>query len=320
MLFRSGKVEPRDEILIKPQISGIITEIYREAGQTIKIGDPIAKVKVIPEMSQLSSAQSNVRQTKINLEQSEKEYARVCQLYENGVSAKEEFDKAITTFNTAKESAQNAIDNLEIVTEGISKRSGEFNNTMIRSTISGMILDVPVKVGNSVILSNTFNDGTTIAAVADMSDMIFKGSIDETEVGRIREGMPFQLSVGALQDLNTSAYLEYIAPKGTESNGAILFEIKAAINIPKSIFLRAGYSANAEIILDKRENVLAIAESALTFSGDSTYVYIMKGDENQPDYEKRIVRTGLSDGINIEILSGIDETDRLRGNKLYSNQ
>ena len=295
----TGKVEPRDEVLIKPQISGIITEIYKEAGQMIRVGDAIAKVKVIPEMNQLSNAQSNVRQTRINLDLAQSEFDRVCNLYNDKVVSKEDYDKAFTSLNTAKESSQSAVDNLEIVTEGISKRSGEFNNTVVRSTISGMILDVPVKVGNSVILSNTFNDGTTIASVADMNDMIFRGTIDETEVGQLKEGMELELSVGALQDMTTKARLEYIAPKGTESNGAIMFEIKAAIEIPKSIFLRAGYSANAEIILDKRGTVLSIPESSLFFSGDSTYVFKLTGSGEEQTFEKLPVTVGLSDGINI---------------------
>lgn len=311
----TGKVEPRDEVLIKPQISGIITELYKEAGQRVKEGDVIAKVKVIPEMSQLNQAQSGVRQSKIDLEQSEKEYNRIRSLYENKVVSKEEYEKAFTSYETAKENLQRATDNLEIVTEGISKRSGEFNNTMIRSTISGMVLDVPVKVGNSVILSNTFNDGTTIAAVANMGDMIFRGNIDETEVGRIREGMPITLTVGALQDKQFAAELEYISPKATEENGAILFEIKAAAQIPDSVFVRAGYSANAEIILDKRQDVLSVPESCIEFSSDSTFVYEMKGSEENPVYERKLVKTGLSDGLNIEIIEGITPEMKIRGNK-----
>ncbi|MEG0949431.1 MAG: efflux RND transporter periplasmic adaptor subunit [Bacteroidales bacterium] len=310
----TGKVEPRDEVLIKPQISGIITELYKEAGQRVKEGDVIAKVKVIPEMNQLNQAQSGVRQAKIDLEQSQKEYDRINTLYNEKVVSKEEYEKALTAYNTSKENLQRATDNLEIVTEGISKRSGEFNNTMIRSTISGMVLDVPVKVGNSVILSNTFNDGTTIAAVANMGDMIFRGNIDETEVGRIREGMPITLTVGALQDKQFQANLEYISPKATEENGAILFEIKAAAQIPDSVFVRAGYSANAEIILDKRDDVLSLPENCIEFSNDSTFVYEVKGTEKEPVFERKPVKVGLSDGLNIEIVEGVTPDMKIRGN------
>ncbi|MDO5571022.1 MAG: efflux RND transporter periplasmic adaptor subunit [Bacteroidales bacterium] len=311
----TGKVEPRDEVLIKPQISGIITELYKEAGQRINEGEVIAKVKVIPEMNQLNNAQSNVRSTQINLTQSENEFNRIKKLYDSSVVSKEEYEKALTAYENAKESAQSAKDNLEIVTEGISKRSGEFNNTMVRSTISGMILDIPVKVGNSVILSNTFNDGTTIASVADMGNMIFKGNIDETEVGRIKEGMPITLTIGALQDKQFDAVLEYISPKGTETNGAILFEVKAAATIPDSVYVRAGYSANAEIILEKRDSVMALPESTIEISNDSSFVYVVTNDGKEPEFEKKFIKTGLSDGLNIEILDGITADTKVRGNK-----
>lgn len=312
----TGKVEPRDEVLIKPQISGIITELYKEAGQRIKEGDPIAKVKVIPEMSQLNNAQTSVRTANIALDLSKKEYDRVHELYQNKVVSKEEYEKSLADYERSKENAQAAQDQLEIVTEGISKRSGEFNNTVVRATISGMILDVPVKVGNSVILSNTFNDGTTIAAVADMGDMIFRGNIDETEVGRIHEGMPITLTVGALQDHQFSANLEYISPKGTEENGAILFEIKAAAEIPDSVFVRAGYSANAEIILEKRDSVIAVPESTIEFSGDSAFVYLVKTETPEQTFERTPVKVGLSDGLNIEIIEGVTSDLKIRGNKI----
>ncbi len=312
----TGKVEPRDEVLIKPQISGIITELYKEAGQRIQKGDVIAKVKVIPEMSQLNNAQTSVRTAKISLDLTKKEYERVEELYKNNVVSKEEYEKSLADFEKAKENAQAAQDQLEIVTEGISKRSGEFNNTMIRSTISGMILDVPVKVGNSVILSNTFNDGTTIASVADMGDMIFRGNIDETEVGRVVEGMPITLTVGALQDHQFNAMLEYISPKGTEENGAILFEIKAAAQIPDSVFVRAGYSANAEIILAKRDSVISVPESTIEFSGDSAFVYMVTAEAPEQLFDRKLVKTGLSDGLNIEVLEGLTTDVKIRGNKI----
>lgn len=312
----TGKVEPRDEVLIKPQISGIITELYKEAGQRIQKGDVIAKVKVIPEMSQLNNAQTSVRTAKISLDLTKKEYERVEELYKNNVVSKEEYEKSLADFEKAKENAQAAQDQLEIVTEGISKRSGEFNNTMIRSTISGMILDVPVKVGNSVILSNTFNDGTTIASVADMGDMIFRGNIDETEVGRVVEGMPITLTVGALQDHQFNAMLEYISPKGTEENGAILFEIKAAAQIPDSVFVRAGYSANAEIILAKRDSVISVPESTIEFSGDSAFVYMETAEAPEQLFDRKLVKTGLSDGLNIEVLEGLTTDVKIRGNKI----
>ena len=211
----------------------------------------------------------------------------------------------------------NAQDNLEIVRDGIARRSAQYSNTQIRSTVTGMILDVPVKVGNSVIQSNNFNDGTTIATIADMSDMIFKGKIDETEVGRLKEGMPISLTVGALTDEKFNAVLEYISPKGTEENGSILFEIKAAVTIPDTVFVRSGYSANAEIILEKRDSVVAIPESAVEFEGKKTYVQLVTDTINKPQqFKKKEVELGLSDGIKIEVKKGITVKDLIRGNKI----
>lgn len=311
----TGKVEPRDEVLIKPQISGIVSEVYKEAGQKVKAGDVLAKVKVIPEMGTLNAAESRVNVARINLSQTQREYDRNKGLFEGKVISKEEFEKMETELNRAKEELQNAQDNLEIVRDGIAKRSSQFSNTQIRATITGMILDVPVKVGNSVIQSNNFNDGTTIASIADMSDMIFKGKIDETEVGRIKEGMPLTLTVGALQDSKFQAVLEYISPKSIEENGAILFEIKAAAEIPDSVFVRAGYSANAEIILDQRKDVLTIPESTVEFKQDSAFVQIVLAETPEQKFEKRQVKLGLSDGINIEVINGITAEDRIRGGK-----
>ena len=206
----TGKVEPRDEILIKPQISGIIDEVYKEAGQAVRKGEVIAKVKVIPELGQLNSAESRVRLAEINATQAETDFSRVKKLYEDQLISREEYEKSEVAVKQAREEKQTAKDNLEIVKEGITKNSASFSSTMIRSTIDGLILDVPVKAGNSVIMSNTFNDGTTIATVANMNDLIFRGNIDETEVGRIHEGMPLKLTIGALQNLTFNAILEYI--------------------------------------------------------------------------------------------------------------
>ena len=208
----TGKVEPRDEILIKPQISGIIDELYKEAGQTIRKGEVIAKVKVIPELGTLNSAESRVRLAELNAKQGETDFARIEKLFEDKLISREEYEKAEVSVKQVREELQTAKDNLEIVKEGITKSSASFSSTLIRSTIDGLILDVPVKAGNSVIMSNTFNDGTTIATVANMNDLIFRGKIDETEVGRVHEGMPVKLTIGALQNLSFDATLEYISP------------------------------------------------------------------------------------------------------------
>ena len=252
----TGKVEPRDEVLIKPQISGIISEVYKEAGQTIKQGEVIAKVKVIPELGQLNSAESRVRVAEISTAQAETDHERIKKLYNDKLISREDYEKSEVEIKKAREELQTAKDALEIIKEGITKNSASFSSTLIRSTIDGLILDVPIKVGNSVIMSNTFNDGTTIATVANMNDLIFKGKIDETEVGRIHEGMPVKLTIGALQNLTFDAELEYISPKGVEENGANQFEIKAAVHAPDSVQIRSGYSANAEIVLQRAQKVL----------------------------------------------------------------
>lgn len=313
----TGKVSPRDEVLIKPQVSGIISELKKEPGDYVKEGEVIAVIKVIPDIASLNSAESRVNVAKINLDQIKNEYDRQKLLFEKGVIAKEEMDKSEADYKKAVEELDNSRDNLEIVKTGVSKKTAQYSNTQIRSTISGMILDVPVKIGNSVIQSNTFNDGTTIASVADMSDMIFIGNIDETEVGRIHAGMPIKLSIGAIENKKFDATLEYIAPKGTEENGAILFEIKAAATIPDSVLVRAGYSANAEIVLDQRTKVLTIPESAVTFLNDSAYVYVLKDSLNQKQtFDKRNIRIGLSDGIKVEVKSGLKEGEKIRGNEV----
>ncbi|WP_373759423.1 efflux RND transporter periplasmic adaptor subunit [Bacteroides heparinolyticus] len=309
----TGKVEPRDEVLIKPQISGIISEIYKVAGQSIKKNEVIAKVKVIPELGTLNSAESRVRLAGINATQAETDFARTQKLYKDKLISAEEYEKGEVAVKQAREELQTAKDNLEIVKEGITKNSASFSSTLIRSTIDGLILDVPIKVGNSVIMSNTLNDGTTIASVANMNDLIFRGNIDETEVGRVHVGMSVKLTIGALQNLSFNAILEYISPKGVEQNGANQFEIKAAISAPDSVQIRSGYSANAEIVLERAQKVLALPESTVEFSGDSTFVYVMTDSIPAQKFERRPIKVGMSDGIKIAIKSGITAKDKIRG-------
>lgn len=313
----TGKVSPRDEILIKPQISGIISEVLKEAGDFVKQGDIIATVKVIPEVAQLNSAESRVNVAQINLTQVRAEHERQKDLFSKGVIAKEEMDKSDADYKKAIEEVENSKDNLDIVKTGISKKTAQYSNTQIRSTITGMILDIPVKAGNSVIQANTFNDGTTIATIANMNDMIFIGKIDETEVGRVHTGMPIKLSVGAIEGKKFDATLEYIAPKGVEENGAILFEIKAAARIPDTVMVRAGYSANAEIVLTKVEKVLTVPESTITFSNDSSFVYILTDTTEQKQvFDKKLVKVGLSDGIKVEVKDGLSKGQKIRGNEV----
>ena len=309
----TGNVEPRYEILIKPQISGIISEVLKEAGQRVTEGEIIAKVKVIPEMGQLNSAESRVNVARISLDQVESTHRRDEQLFKQGILTAEEFDVSKANYRKAKEELANAQSSLEIVRDGISRNTRSSSTTQIRSTITGMILNVPIKVGNSVIQSNSFNDGTTIASVANMNDMIFRGNVDETEIGKIREGMPIKLTVGALGTRTFDAVLEYVSPKGEEKNGAIQFEIKAAVSLPDTSFVRAGYSANAEIVLERAENVLTIPESTVEFHGDTAFVQVVKQEKPKQIFEKRQIKTGLSDGIKIEVKEGLTEKDKIRG-------
>ncbi len=313
----TGKVQPRDEVEIKPQISGIIAELHKEAGQTVRKGEVIATVKVIPEMGQLSSAESRVSVAELSLAQTKREAERTETLHAKGVVSDEEAEQSRTALSKAEEELQNARENLEIVQNGITSRYKELSNTQIRSTIDGMILDVPIKVGNSVIQANTFNDGTTIATVADMSNMQFKGNVDETDVGKLHEGMGVKLTIGALQNVELDATLEYVSPKATEDNGVVLFEVKAAAKIPAEVFVRAGYSANANIVIENREGVLTVPEGTIEFDEGKSYVYVLTSGEaaEEQTFEKCEVEIGLSDGMRVEIVSGITADDRIRGAK-----
>ena len=305
----TGSVTPRKEIEIKPQVSGIIEKIFIEAGKMIKKGDQIAKVKIIPNMVALNEAESRLNRANISLDDAKKVYERQKILFEKKVIAAGEFQQYETAYTNAKESVTSATDNLQLVREGVTGKSAQSGNTIIRSTIDGMILTVPVEVGNSVIESNTFNAGTTVATIADMGEMIFKGKVDESEVGKLHEGMPLILTVGAIDNLKFDAALEHISPKGVTENGAIQFEIKAAVKLKKNSFIRAGYSANADIVLERRDKVMTIPESMVQFEGQKTYVEI----ETTPQkFVKRYIKTGLSDGLNIEVLSGLKMKEKIK--------
>ncbi len=322
----TGKIEPRNEVNIKPQIAGIISELMKEPGQYVQQGEVIAKVKVIPDMGQLSSAESRVRLSDLNLKQAQVDFQRVENLHQQQLVSDEEFDKVRQTLRQAREEKAASEDALQVLRDGVSKSNASASSTLIRSTISGIILDIPVKVGNSVINANTMNDGTTIATVANMNDLIFRGNIDETEVGQLVISMPMKITIGALQDMTFNAALEYISPKATESNGANQFEIKAAVSVPArpasdaaSATLRSGYSANAEIVLARADNVLTVPESAIEFSGDSTFVYVITTVDGKADYRRTQVTTGLSDGVNIEIKKGLTTKDKVRGPEIITD-
>ncbi len=310
----TGSVVPRFEIEIKPQVSGIIDEIFVQAGDRIAKGQVIARIKIIPDMVNLNSAETRVNMAKINFEDAKVDFERQQKLFDKNVISYTEFKTAKVAFDAAKEEITAAENNLELIKNGVTKTAKTATNTLVRSNNDGMVLDVPVEVGNSVIQSNTFNDGTTIALVADMHDMIFEGKVDETEVGKIKEGMPIELEIGAIDKDKFDAVLAYIAPKGKEENGAIQFEIKADVKLKEGQFIRAGYSANANIVLDRKDSVMVIPEGMLKFENDSSYVEVQTGVEQQ--FEKRFVKTGLSDGINIEITEGLTKNDKVKGDKI----
>jgi len=305
----TGSVVPRREIDIKSRVSGIIDELYVEAGNKVKKGDIIAKVKIIPDMVRLNEAESRLSRAKIALEDAQVAHDRQKKLFEQRVVAESEFLPYKLALNNAGEEVNTAENNLALIKEGATKKSGEVSNTMIRATVTGTVLNVPVKVGSSVIESNTFNEGTTIATVADLGEMIFLGKVDESEVGKIKTGMEMLLNIGAIEKETFKAKLESIAPKGVEDKGAIKFEIKAAITLKDSVFIRSGYSANADIVLEKRDSVLAIPESLLIFKGDTIFVEVETAPQT---FEKRQIKTGLSDGINIEIISGLDTATKIK--------
>lgn len=323
----TGSIVPKEEVLIKPNISGIIDQIFVEAGEVVKSGDLIAKVKVVPNVSSLNSAKSNINNVRTQVEtarlafENQKNiYNRQKELFEKGVISANEFDNAQLAYNQAQQRLKQeqvgltaANQNYDIIRTGTTTGMGALANTEIRATVSGMILDVPVKTGNQVIESNNFNEGTTIATIADVDKMIFEGKVDESEVGKIKEGLPLEITVGALPDELFNAELDYIAPKGVDENGAIQFEIKATMKSldTSKVFIRAGLSANASIILAKAENVLTIKEALVQYDPKTQkpFVEIMVGDQK---FERKDVELGISDGIDVEVKSGVSEDDAIK--------
>lgn len=312
----TGTIEPRVEVDVKPQISGIVAEIFKEAGQTVQKGELIARIKVVPDMAQLNSAENRVKLAQLSSQQALRDFERTKTLYDQKLVSAEEFEKAQLALRQQREELANAKDALKIVKEGVSNSMAGNSTTLVRSTIDGTILDIPVKVGNSVTMSNTFNDGTTIGTVANMNDLLFKGNIDETEVAKLRNGMELGITVGAVTDVRLTARLEFIAPKVSSGTTGNQFEIKGALLQSKGVTLRAGYSANAEIILDARSQVLSLPESAVKFEGGKAVVYVQTGDKDANTFERRVVQTGLSDGVNIEIRSGLRIGEKVRGNEI----
>jgi HlyD family secretion protein len=305
----TGSVVPRKEVEIKPQVSGIVEEIFVQEGEVVKTGQVLARVRIVPNMINLNNAESRLNRAKISLEQSRVDFERQQMLLQREVIAQSEFLPYEVAYKNAREEADAAETNLQLVRDGTSQQKGSSSNTLIRSTIDGMVLEIPVEIGNSVIESNNFNPGTTIVSIADMNEMIFKGKVDESEVGKIEEGMSLILSIGAIEGVTFDAILEHISPKGQTENGAIQFEIRAAVSLDAANFIRSGYSATADIVLERRDQVLAINESLLIFENDSVFVEVEVAPQT---FEKRLIKTGLSDGIRVEVQEGVDVDTRIK--------
>ncbi|MGJ8548807.1 efflux RND transporter periplasmic adaptor subunit [Winogradskyella wichelsiae] len=321
----TGSIVPKEEVLIKPNISGVIEEIFIEAGEYVKQGDLIAQIKVIPNASTLTSAKNSIatnqtalQTAKINLQTQQSNYDRQKVLFEKGVISANDFEGVNNSYLQTKQSVEqarinvnSANQNYDIIKTGTTSGLGSIAQTQVRATVSGMVLDVPVKAGNQVIEANNFNEGTSIASIADVKQMIFEGKVDESEVGKIKEGLPLEITVGAIENKQFEAVLDYIAPKGVAENGAVQFEIKGTLKKIDSTFIRAGLSANASIILNKAEKVLAIKEALVQYDEETkkTFVEVAIGDQK---FERKDLELGISDGIFVEVKSGISKTDKIK--------
>ena len=306
----TGKVIPKDEVEIKPQISGIIDKIYLDEGVLVKAGDLIATIKVVPNEQVLNQAQGRVRNAELSLNNVKIEYTRNKALFDNGVISSQDFNNWQLQYDQAIQELDNARADYRIIRLGSAGGSSSAN-TFIRATVDGTILEIPVREGDQVIESNNFNDGTTIAAIADLGKMIFEGKVDEGEVDKLEIGMPLEISLGAIEDKTFGANLKFIAPKGTEEAGAVQFKIEGDVQVDSSFMIRAGYSANASMVLEKKDSVMVIPEALLQFDKetDEPYVEIMTGDQK---FERKDIEIGISDGVNVEIVSGLTEEDEVK--------
>ncbi len=307
----TGSIIPEEEVAIRPNISGIVDRIFVKAGDLVKVGDPIARIKVVPNIQNVQSSRNGVARAKIELDNQQKIFDRQQKLFKQGTISANNFDIAKASFEQAKQSYISANENYQIVKTGTAKGLGDLANTTIKSTISGIVLDVPLKEGNQVVQTNSFNEGTLVASLADISKMIFKGKIDESEVGKIEEGMPINITIGAMPDKEFEAKLNYIAPKGETVNGAVQFDIEAKLTLGKEDKIRAGLSANASIILDKVEKALALSESLVQYDKKTKKPFV-EVEIGEQQYERRNLELGISNGIIVEIKEGITEKDKIK--------
>jgi HlyD family secretion protein len=306
----TGKVVPEDEVEIKPQISGIIEKIYLEEGAKVNAGDLIAIIKVVPNEQALNQASGRVRNAELALNNTRIEYDRNKKLFDRGVISSQTFNEFQLQLDQAQQELENARADYQIIRRGSAGGSSSAN-TNIRATVTGTILEIPVEEGHQVIQSNNFNEGTTIATIADLGKMIFEGQVDEGEVGKLELGMPLEISLGAIEGQTFQAKLRFIAPKGIEETGAVQFKIEGDVDVDDNFMIRAGYSANASLVLEKRDSVLVIPEALLQFDNDTDkpYVEVAIGDQK---FERRDVEIGISDGVNVEVTSGLSESDKVK--------
>ncbi|GGD46218.1 efflux RND transporter periplasmic adaptor subunit [Muriicola marianensis] len=307
----TGSILPLEEVLIKPNISGVIDEIYVEGGDYVKSGDLIARIRVVPNLNALNDAKNAIEDARISLEDQRRNFDRQSELFSRGVISKVDLERAQVTYDQAKQAYSAANKRYDIVQTGTTSGLSNAANTLIRATVSGMVLEVPVEVGNQVIESNNFNEGTTIAAIADVNKMIFEGKVDESEVGKIKEDLPLEITVGAIENKVFNAVLDYIAPKGKAENGAIQFEIKGTLEKGDTVFIRAGLSANASIILARADSVLAIKEALVQFDPETKkpFVEVATGEQQ---FTRKDIELGISDGIYVEVQSGLSSEDRIK--------
>ncbi len=306
----TGTVIPEDEVEIKPQISGIIDKLYVEEGDLVTNGDLLAKVKVVPDEQALNSAQGRLSNTLILLKNAEVEFKRNQSLFEKEIISKQQYDNAKLNYDQAQQNVQNARSDLQIIKLG-SAGGSSIANTNIRATVAGTVLEIPVKEGDQVIESNTFNAGTTIATVADLNKMIFEGKVDEAEVAKLVIGMPLKVTLGAVQDKEFDAQLKFIAPKGNEELGTVQFKIEGDVYLDNSVFIRAGYSANASLVLEKKDSVMVISEALLQFDKITNKPFVeLKNDKG--NYDRKDIELGISDGINVEVIKGLNMDDQIK--------
>lgn len=307
----TGSIEPRDEILVKPNMNGIIAELNHLPGDFVQEGELIAKIQMVPDVAMVQSAASRVDAARVDLKRTEEVYKRDKSLYDQQILAKEAYETSFANYRRAKIEYDSAVEQLDLTRTGSSASTSKRNNTLVFATVTGTILEQPVKVGSRVTMANNFSEGTTVVSIADLTDLLFIGNVNESDVNNVTVGSPVTIHVGALKDKTYHAVVEYVSPKGKDTSGTILFEVKAAISGDDLSALKAGFSSNAEVEMAHKTGVLTIPEATVTYEGDKSFVFVKGGKE---EYEKKEVTLGLSDGIKVEVLSGLTGDETLRGN------